>query len=72
MSSQSWGAEDDSDIGEHYPPTLLLAGATIIDGLLGFRIPLFTRRVNTLVPALIFLGAGTEPTLALLRSQVLL
>jgi len=48
------------------------AGATIMGGLLKIRIPLLTRRVITLVPALIVLGAGIEPTLALVLSQVLL
>ena len=48
------------------------AGATIMGGLLKFRVPLLLRRVITLVPALIILGAGIEPTLALVLSQVLL
>jgi manganese transport protein len=48
------------------------AGATIMGGLLKFRIPLLTRRVITLIPALIILGAGIEPTIALVLSQVLL
>ncbi|WP_144659175.1 Nramp family divalent metal transporter [Paenarthrobacter nicotinovorans] len=48
------------------------AGATIMGGLLKIRIPLLVRRVITLVPALIVLGAGIEPTLALVLSQVLL
>ena len=41
-------------------------------GLLKVRIPLLTRRAITLVPALVVLGAGIEPTLALVLSQVLL
>src|SRR5690349_4868154 len=48
------------------------AGATIMGGLLKVRIPLLTRRIITLIPALIILGAGIEPTLALVFSQVLL
>ncbi|MEV7662970.1 Nramp family divalent metal transporter [Paenarthrobacter sp. NPDC089316] len=48
------------------------AGATIMGGLLKVRIPLLARRVITLIPALIVLGAGIEPTLALVLSQVLL
>ena len=48
------------------------AGATIMGGLLKVRIPLLARRVITLIPALIILGAGIEPTLALVLSQVLL
>ncbi|GAA2846222.1 Nramp family divalent metal transporter [Paenarthrobacter ilicis] len=48
------------------------AGATIMGGLLKVRIPLIFRRVITLIPALVILGAGIEPTLALVLSQVLL
>ncbi|MDP9887159.1 Nramp family divalent metal transporter [Pseudarthrobacter enclensis] len=48
------------------------AGATIMGGLLKTRIPLMVRRTVTLVPALVVLGAGVEPTLALVLSQVLL
>ncbi|NUT69776.1 Nramp family divalent metal transporter [Pseudarthrobacter sp. C4D7] len=48
------------------------AGATIMGGLLKVRIPLLVRRTLTLVPALLVLGAGIEPTLALVLSQVLL
>ncbi|GAC1451281.1 MAG: Nramp family divalent metal transporter [Pseudarthrobacter sp.] len=48
------------------------AGATIMGGLLRVRVPLLARRVITLVPALVVLGAGIEPTLALVLSQVLL
>src|SRR6478736_9773560 len=48
------------------------AGATIMGGLLKVRIPLLMRRTLTLIPALLVLGAGIEPTLALVLSQVLL
>ncbi|RLP79872.1 divalent metal cation transporter MntH [Mycetocola lacteus] len=48
------------------------AGATIMDGLLHVRIPLLVRRVITIIPALIVLGVGFDPTLALVLSQVLL
>ncbi|MDD1478686.1 Nramp family divalent metal transporter [Arthrobacter sp. H16F315] len=48
------------------------AGATVMGGLLKVRVPLLTRRVITLIPALAILGAGIEPTLALVLSQVLL
>jgi manganese transport protein len=48
------------------------AGATIMGGLLKLRVPLLVRRTVTLVPALVVLGAGIEPTLALVLSQVLL
>ncbi|MET3172741.1 UNVERIFIED_ORG: manganese transport protein [Arthrobacter sp. UYCu721] len=48
------------------------AGATIMGGLLNIRVPLLLRRVITLIPALLILGAGIEPTVALVLSQVLL
>jgi manganese transport protein len=48
------------------------AGATIMAGLLKMRIPLLTRRVVTLIPAVIILAVGVEPTWALVVSQVFL
>ncbi|MFS0734744.1 Nramp family divalent metal transporter [Microbacterium sp. 1P10UB] len=48
------------------------AGAEIMHGLLRVRIPLLARRLVTLIPALIILGAGVDPTLALVLSQVVL
>jgi len=48
------------------------AGATIMAGLLRRRIPLFVRRAVTLVPALVILGLGVDPTAALVISQVVL
>ncbi|MEF2978675.1 Nramp family divalent metal transporter [Subtercola sp. YIM 133946] len=48
------------------------AGATIMAGLLTVRIPLLLRRVITLIPALIILGIGVNPTWALVLSQVFL
>ena len=48
------------------------AGAEIMHGLLHVRIPLLVRRVVTLIPALVILGAGVDPTLALVLSQVVL
>ncbi|MCU1545879.1 MAG: divalent metal cation transporter [Homoserinimonas sp.] len=48
------------------------AGATIMEGLLSFRIPVFVRRVVTMIPALIILGLGASPTWALVLSQVFL
>ncbi|MGY4544028.1 Mn2+/Fe2+ NRAMP family transporter [Arthrobacter sp. UYNi723] len=41
-------------------------------GLLKIKVPLLIRRVITLIPALAIPGAGIEPTLALVLSQVLL
>ena len=48
------------------------AGATIMAGLLKRRIPIFARRIITLIPALVILGFGIDPTRALVVSQVLL
>ena len=48
------------------------AGAEIMQGLLHVRIPLLVRRIVTLIPALIILVIGFDPTLALVLSQVVL
>lgn len=48
------------------------AGAVVMGGLIRRRIPLFVRRVVTLIPALILLGVGVNPTWALVMSQVVL
>lgn len=48
------------------------AGATIMAGLLHVSVPLMVRRVVTLIPALVVIGVGVDPTLALVLSQVVL
>ena len=48
------------------------AGAAIMSGLLKVRFPMVARRAITLIPALIVLGTGVNPTWALVLSQVLL
>ncbi|WP_280701302.1 Nramp family divalent metal transporter [Kitasatospora sp. GP82] len=48
------------------------AGAVILEGFLGRAFPLAGRRLITLVPALVVLGAGVEPGQALVISQVVL
>lgn len=48
------------------------AGAVIMGGLLKRRIPLLVRRVLTLIPALAILAIGSQPTQALVLSQVVL
>ena len=48
------------------------AGASIMGGLLRVRVPLLVRRLVTLVPALVVLGVGFDPTRALVLSQVVL
>lgn len=48
------------------------AGATIMAGLLHVRVPMIARRAITLIPALLILQTGVNPTWALVLSQVLL
>nr|WP_269045460.1 Nramp family divalent metal transporter [Paenarthrobacter sp. Z7-10] len=48
------------------------AGATIMAGLLKIKLPLLTRRVVSLIPALALLTFGVDPTWALVISQVVL
>lgn len=48
------------------------AGAEIMHGLLRVRIPLLTRRLVTLVPALLLLATDLSPTWLLVLSQVVL
>ncbi|MBD3942924.1 Nramp family divalent metal transporter [Microbacterium sp. NEAU-LLC] len=48
------------------------AGAEIMHGLLHIRVPLLARRLVTLIPALVILALGFDPTLALVLSQVVL
>ncbi len=48
------------------------AGAEVMQGLLGLRIPMIARRIITVIPALVVLALGAEPSGALVVSQVLL
>ena len=48
------------------------AGAMIMQGLLNRSFPLLLRRVITLLPALVVLAVGIDPTKALVDSQVVL
>ncbi|WP_288026680.1 Nramp family divalent metal transporter, partial [Arthrobacter sp.] len=48
------------------------AGAAIMHGLLHVRIPLLARRVVSLIPAIVLLTVGVDPTWALIVSQVVL
>ncbi|MCU1515274.1 MAG: mntH [Microbacteriaceae bacterium] len=48
------------------------AGSAIMSGLLHVHIPLLLRRAITLIPALIILAIGFDPTRALVLSQVVL
>ncbi len=48
------------------------AGAVVMEGLLRRRIPLLARRLVTLLPAIVVLASGVDPTRALVLSQVVL
>lgn len=48
------------------------AGSAIMGGLLKVRVPLLARRAITLIPALVILAIGFDPTRALVLSQVVL
>jgi manganese transport protein len=49
-----------------------MAGQTIMQDFVGFRIPLWVRRAVTMVPALIVVAMGVDATHALVISQVIL
>jgi manganese transport protein len=49
-----------------------MAGQMIMQGFVGFRIPIWLRRLVTMVPALIVVGLGVNATEALILSQVVL
>ncbi len=48
------------------------AGQVVMSGFIGVRIPVFVRRAVTMVPALVVLALGVNPTAALVLSQVVL
>jgi manganese transport protein len=49
-----------------------MAGQTIMQDFVGFRIPLWVRRLATMVPAVIVVAIGVDSTQALVLSQVVL
>lgn len=49
-----------------------LAGQVIMQGFVGFTIPLWLRRAATMLPALIVVALGVDATAALVFSQVVL
>jgi manganese transport protein len=49
-----------------------MAGQVIMQDFVSFRIPLWVRRVVTMLPALVVVALGTRPTEALVWSQVIL
>jgi manganese transport protein len=49
-----------------------LSGQIVMQGYINRRIPLYLRRLITMIPALAILGLGVDPTTALVLSQVVL
>src|SRR5579862_3873659 len=49
-----------------------LAGQIVMEGFLGWRIPIWVRRLITMAPALIVIALGFDPTETLILSQVAL
>jgi manganese transport protein len=49
-----------------------IAGQMIMQGFVGFRIPIWVRRLVTMIPAFIVVGFGVNATRALVISQVVL
>ncbi|MDP9324922.1 MAG: Nramp family divalent metal transporter, partial [Candidatus Dormibacteraeota bacterium] len=49
-----------------------LAGQVIMQGFLRRKVPLFVRRLVTMLPALLVIGIGIDPTYTLVISQVVL
>ncbi len=49
-----------------------MAGQVIMQGFVGFRIPIWLRRLITMVPAIIVVGLGVDATQALVVSQIVL
>src|SRR5271163_1176025 len=49
-----------------------MAGQLIMQGFVGFRIPIWVRRLVTMVPAFVVVGLGADATHALVISQVVL
>ena len=49
-----------------------MAGQVVMQGFIGRQIPLFLRRVITMLPALVVVAIGVDPSRALVLSQVVL
>jgi manganese transport protein len=49
-----------------------MAGQMIMQGFVGFRIPIWVRRLVTMLPAFVVVGMGVNATSALVISQVVL
>jgi manganese transport protein len=49
-----------------------MAGQVIMQGFVGFRIPLWLRRLLTMLPTVVVVFTGVDPTQSLFYSQVVL
>ncbi|MDE2364571.1 MAG: Nramp family divalent metal transporter, partial [Hyphomicrobiales bacterium] len=49
-----------------------MAGQVVMQGFIGFRIPIWLRRLVTMAPAFVVVAYGVDPTRALVLSQVAL
>jgi manganese transport protein len=49
-----------------------MAGQVVMQGFVGFRIPVWIRRIATMIPALFAIDLGLDPTKTLVLSQVVL
>ncbi|WP_400242969.1 Nramp family divalent metal transporter [Niallia sp. JL1B1071] len=49
-----------------------MSGDVIMQGFIHFRIPIYVRRVITMVPPIVIIAIGINPTTALVASQVIL
>jgi manganese transport protein len=49
-----------------------LAGQVVMQGFVNFRISIWLRRVLTMIPAVVAIGLGLDPTRTLVLSQVVL
>ncbi|MGP7816287.1 Nramp family divalent metal transporter [Niallia sp. 01092] len=49
-----------------------MAGDVIMQGFIHYRIPLYVRRLITIIPPIIIIASGVNPTTALVLSQVVL
>jgi manganese transport protein len=49
-----------------------MAGQTIMQGFMNFEIPVWIRRIITMVPSIVIIILGVDPTKALVASQILL
>jgi len=49
-----------------------MAGQVVMQGFVGFRVPIWIRRIATMIPALVAIALGLDPTRTLVLSQVIL